>query len=82
MVGRKLSAGRTFRTIKEKGGDGFNSEDPDERTALIKEHAAIELFRDICRSAVHKDHPHILLRLIEYLRGFQRLGVCPVNKKQ
>ena len=82
MVGRKFGTGRAFRTIKEKGWNGFNSEDTNQRTALIKEHTAMELFGDICRRAVDKNHPHVLLRLIELLSGTDRLGILPVNEEQ
>ena len=82
MVGRKFGTGRAFRTIKEKGWNGFNPEDADERTALVKKHTAIELFRDFCRGAVHQNHPHVLLRLIELLSGTDRLGILPVNEEQ
>ena len=56
--------------------------DADERTALVKKHTAIELFRDFCRGAVHQNHPHVLLRLIELLSGTDRLSILPVNEEQ
>ena len=62
--------------------NGFNPEDADERTALVKKHTAIELFRDFCRGAVHQNHPHVLLRLIELLSGTDRLSILPVNEEQ